>query len=482
MTTAPSPSSVVELHDRETAQRYLLQGFCRQSVLPPSAARVPEVLNWALEIAAAGEPLPPLGVVADLGHLVFGTTLASPQPPVPIPGWPAALTRTYEDTLLGRLFVDASFERGAAGVARYRGRDRARGLAFLVNALRQRAGLEGVLLHPGTIKALAQHPDEFLPQAWNSFERDGILPLLMRQYEELSLAVRNVGSVLAPEDVFELEHRTALMQFGDRLALRQVLQAADLLEESLPRQPRRTGSSVQPVPTHVLDEDTYPVGGFSSISNRGSIESLLHSQLAYMDKAGEGDRPDLFDIKFLRDELLFYSRDENQFFRRRRQFIFAFPPDLVHSRVKDQDVPWQRIILALAFVVAAVRRLTEWLGQDALVFRMIFLQKPPEQPVLAERTLLELLFREQIANRTVLIDGLLPGDLGPLCQSLGRTALTQVFVISTATALKIDGVTVHSLQVGQRPRINDPPPDEDLERTPVEAWQQVTQALLSRAV
>ena len=62
-------------------------------------------------------------------------------------------------------------------------------------------------------------------------------------------------------------------------------------------------------PTRALDEDTYPVGGFTSISTRGSIESLLHSQLAYMET---DERPDLFDIKFLRDELLYYARDENQ--------------------------------------------------------------------------------------------------------------------------------------------------------------------------
>ena len=30
------------------------------------------------------------------------------------------------------------------------------------------------------------------------------------------------------------------------------------------------------------------------------------------------ERPDLFDIKFLRDELLYYARDENRFLRRRQ--------------------------------------------------------------------------------------------------------------------------------------------------------------------
>ena len=40
-------------------------------------------------------------------------------------------------------------------------------------------------------------------------------------------------------------------------------------------------------------------------------------------------------MKFLRDELLYYSRDENQFLRRRRTFVFALFPDLVDARFKD---------------------------------------------------------------------------------------------------------------------------------------------------
>ena len=68
------------------------------------------------------------------------------------------------------------------------------------------------------------------------------------------------------------------------------------------------------VATNIMEEDHYPIGGFTSISNRGTVESMVRSELAYID---EGMRPDLFDIKFARNELLFYSRDENQFLRRR---------------------------------------------------------------------------------------------------------------------------------------------------------------------
>src|SRR5205814_1584150 len=128
--------------------------------------------------------------------------------------------------------------------------------------------------------------------------------------EGLVAAARRAPEVLGVEDLSELEAGTALEDEGPRLARRQVWQAVKALEAALPRyRPAPSARRVE-VPTRILDEDTYPVGGFTSIANRGSIESLLHSQLAYMEPDG-AERPDLFDIKFLRDELLYYARDEN---------------------------------------------------------------------------------------------------------------------------------------------------------------------------
>ena len=61
-----------ELRDSDEARRFLLQGLWWQRVLSPRPDRVRPVLEWALEIASAGQDLPPLGFLADFGHLAFG--------------------------------------------------------------------------------------------------------------------------------------------------------------------------------------------------------------------------------------------------------------------------------------------------------------------------------------------------------------------------------------------------------------------------
>src|SRR5262249_58722067 len=115
------------------------------------------------------------------------------------------------------------------------------------------------------------------------------------------------------------------------------------------------------------------------------------------------ERPDLFDIKFVRDELLYYARDENQFFRRRRTFVIALYPDLALARVKDVELPRQRVVLALGLLVALVRRLTEWLSEEAILFEFLFVRQGEAEPMAAERELMEMVLREAIANGTAAI-------------------------------------------------------------------------------
>ena len=441
-----------EIHGAAEARRFLAQGLWLQRVAAPGATTVGPTLRWALEVVSGGEPLPPVGVVADVGHLVLGAghDAGAGRGAPEVPGWPAGLARRYEDLVLGKLDADGAIARAADALSRYRGRDRDLGLAFVLDQLSRRAGVGGVLLNPAAVKAAQEvPPEELLAAGWDSLARDGLMPVLPALYEGWVAAVREMHDALGPEDVFELEHGTALAAFSQRVGLRQVLQAAAEIEAAVAADRPRAHVRRHDVATRILDEDTYPVGGFSSISTRGSIESLLHSQLAYMEP---GERPDLFDIKFVRDELLYYARDENQFFRRRRTFAFAFYPDLTLARVKDVELPLQRVVLVLGLLIALVRRLTEWLSDEALVFEFLFVRQGEAEPMAAERALVEMVLREAIANGTAVTDSVAEDQLAPHCVARARRSLCQALTVSTTDRpIVAEGVAVASLWL-DRPR------------------------------
>jgi hypothetical protein len=436
-----------ELRDQEQARIFCEQSLWLARAVAPSAGMVAPVIGLALEMADAGEPWPPFGVLADIGRLALEPDVGRDREIAPM-GWLSdELTRTYEDHVLGKLYTDSSFERGSDAVRRFEGRDRTRGLAFLIRQLMSRAEVGGILFSPAILKMLRTRPeDEILSAGLESLQQIGPMPILVEFYEELTRNVRNLASVLGLEDVFELEHGTALAQYSQRVALRQVLQAAAWLEERMPR--LRPLSSVRrhEVPTQLLDEDIYPVGGFTSISNRGTVESLLHSQLAYMER---DDRPDLFDIKFLRDELLYYARDENQFLRRRRTFVFAFFRDLEQARCKDADVPWQRIVLAVGLTLAAHNKILEWLGGDALNFEFLFLDETNQPKALeAEEAVLQMVLREQIANGSVRILRMARARFPSHCAQHARRSLCHCLSISTrAAVMKIEGCVASELKL-----------------------------------
>lgn len=413
--------AVLEIHDADLALEWLAQSACFSSVGPLSIARTKLSLSWFSQLAAADEPLLPIGIVGDIGHLVFPPDPSDPPVQPSVIGLPADLKRAYEDYFPGRLYADSAFERGSTALARYRDEDRIRGLAWTAATINSRLGAHGIRTLPSvTRKVCRLSPEELLKLGFESLEEHGLLPEVAATWRSITAAARQMGAALAQEDLFELESGTALVEFGQRIALRQVLREAVHLECALPDQAPRPSVRSQSVATNIAEEDTYPVGGFTSISTRGTIESLLHSQLAFMEK--ESDGPDLFDVKFLRSELLYYSRDENQFLRRRRAFVFVLHPELLKIRVKDPDAPAQRIILVLAIIVCLIRRIIEWLSEDSLHFELCFVTEAEERVLQEEYQLMELIFQEQIASELVtLTDRTLEEAIEAADTSTGRS-------------------------------------------------------------
>ena len=419
-----------EIRDSQLAREHLLAGLWLSRAISPGEESVKAALAVALEMASEGHPLPPLGFVADVERVALGAH--GPHvatEPLHVPGFDSALVRKYEDYVLGKLYADLSFERGADALLRYQGRDRIRGLAYLLERMQARTGCGGTILSPAIIKSLQQvPPQELLAEGWRLLQQSGLSPALIAEYEDLVTAVRNTGDLLGTEDVFELEHGTALAEYGQRVALRQVLAAARELAAELPQQKPRAQPRREQVATRILDEDAYPVGGFSSISTKGSIESLLHSQLALLEET----RPDLFDIKYVRDELLYYSRDENQFLRRRRTYLFALDADLTAARFKDPEFPWQRIVLAFGLLLAATQKLSDWLSQDALKFHFLFLTREPQHSLQDEQELLATLLSQEIEAGSVTVEPLSPQLLAARCTSEARRSLCHCLIVSTS--------------------------------------------------
>jgi hypothetical protein len=283
--------------------------------------------------------------------------------------------------------------------------------------------------------------------------------------------------LLGPTDVFELEHRTAIAPPGERLALRQTLSARELLLAGAPERPARQVARVREVPTRLLDENAYPVGGFSSISTRGTIESLLHSQLAYMEPASD-DRPDMFDIKFLRDELLYYARDENQFFRRRRTFVFALYPELKATRFKDAGMPYQRIVLTKGLVLALIERLLAWLGDESLTFELLLVDD--QTPALRdEAELLRLVLRDELANGAVNLGFVPHADVLSRCREAGHHSLCQAILIGTQPRqLDLEASTLQLIVSDALPKIIEAKNTWTPAEAQIDAWREALLHLL----
>lgn len=418
-----------ELRDPKLAQDYLLQSFLLSTSGAPDVARLTAALGWALELVSDGHSIPLLGFVADLGHFANRTPAvenAEKASSVVEHRVDSSLVRRYEDYVLGKLYADLSVERGIDGLQKYKQRDRDKAIAYLINQVVQRTQLSGVLISPAVAKGLLSMKPERLSEELQRSQAADLDQGLVQEFEALIQCVRNAGELLGAEDIFELERGTALSQYGQRIALRQLLQATEFLAIALPKQKPRGAGRQYSVSTNILQEDFYPVGGFSSISNRGTIESLLRSELAYID---DDRRPDLFDIKYVRDELLYYSRDENQFFRRRMCFMFVLDADLTSARVKDPNANWQRIIYALAIIVVAVRALSEWLSNDALRFEIIFREDSKSEFLTDERTLLETIFHDEMQAGLVRIDKLSSQLTLERCQSNARECLCHCTIL-----------------------------------------------------
>ena len=433
------------LRKRDEAQRWLLGGLALARLGGRAGGDVLSGAEWLMRAVEELAALPPPGVIADLGHLLMASSRwrVEDAPHFGDARLQAALA-AYQDHVLDRLLADPRLDEAADAVARLPVPTRPAAVARLAAALIERTGLRGTVVSPAAARGLtARRGDELVSAGRTALHEDGALSSrLASGYEELVRAARGTRQLLGEREVFVLEHLEVLRSAARRVAVEQIVEAAEVLGQGLPRRFRRVSARRGQAPTALVDDSLYPTGGFSSVVNTGSLENLVTSELVYMEDGPGATDIDLFDLRYVEGELLYYMRDESAFVRRRHEIVFVFAPALAALRTKDEGMPWQRGVLALGLVLLVIRRLVEALGHEALAIEVLFARAADGQPVLLEEQELMALLLSDERERGLAKVGETPAvaqvleAMSPQGQR-ARRALTDVVVVGAASDLRV---------------------------------------------
>ncbi|MDX9721741.1 MAG: hypothetical protein RBU37_13405 [Myxococcota bacterium] len=177
---------------------------------------------------------------------------------------------------------------------------------------------------------------------------------------------------LQAEDVFVIKQFALLGSAPERLLARE----RRALEERFGSLPVLTRSREREQVWVDLDAvGHFPQGGLDGLSTRGSLENLLRSELVYIE---EEEHPDLFSLRYLESELLYYLRDEGQLIRRHRNFRFFIELHESYDWVLPQQ-PQRLSSMLCAFLQRLVADLLELLTGEALRIELCIVSAGPEQ-------------------------------------------------------------------------------------------------------
>jgi len=419
------------------------------------------------ELPTLSAPTLPL----DLAYLVSGERL---ETHVQVPAALRDAFRAYEDNVLARLLGDRRWTAVCEAVAAAPKELRGVAVGLLCSQLLTRLQVPvGLGVSQGAARRLSQRTaDEVLSTGRQVLlERPELAAALAQGLLDLSQAARKAKELLTDAEVFLLENVAELKGLGPRVALAQLALVAQEVEDRLPVRMKSSQSEGES-PTQLEEESAFPVGGFSSISTVGTLENLVTSELIYMDEAG-AERPDLFDVRFVEGELLYYARDESVAVRRRRTVVLVFDASLDACRVLDPQERFQRLLWALGTGAAMVRRLATWLDSETVHFDLVFTGavQGRESPLREEMNVLGLLLREwrergqlELSEAATVRDALLAAH------ERHRTRLqTLVFAGEPSTELPA--------AQGSRPAPGEPPPPDALllatPEGPASSWKGV---------
>ncbi len=380
-------------------------------------ARAQDALEWlrllSMRRGARGVPF---AWVVDLGHLLVEGDRFRFSSLKHLPSWPEHERQTrleYENRLLNGVLRDPACRRAIEQIRQDPSRADlvARTLELLLAPLLRGGGhanapeVDPVLLRELSLQVRFDVDEE--ARRYEAIAGEGALFAATRSALDRFFAHRGPGPALGPDDLAEIEHWSAFKRAAQRLAGRRIVSRAAALPKV---DPRGVGvAEEEEAETELPDSGYYPSGGFTELATRGPIENLLPGELMYMGEDPFGDEPDpsvdLFALRFLENEALFFQRDSGQLRRTRRTVHLAVAPD-DGLRLK---LRWHTDPL-IVIVYGLVVRLSEDLGAifpaDALRVELHIVAGDGVERERAEedRELLRVLLRHEIARGAAEVD------------------------------------------------------------------------------
>lgn len=403
-------------------------------------------LVWLQARWAAGDEHLPLWLVRDLGYLLLRGSAFRFASAKDLGRWAPeerALRLSYEDRVLGRWALDPTVQAIHIELAGMPEAQRAPAVAHAVS-LALAGPLAAVELLPAGNAAhlrglsLAPPPEEVdalgasLDAGWRGWA--------LAQFEACIHALSQ-GRLFRDEDIWEIAHHPQLPSESARLAMRELNGAAARIGKLSPSVALEIERRIKEVPVDIEASDAYPTGGFDAISTRGALENLVRTEVAYVGEgAAEEGGIDLFDVRFVESELLFYTRDESPLLDAQRELVFviAHPAELRH---KLPGTPNQGLILLEGLALALQADLVRVYGPTGSRLSLCLLAADAEDKAVAaeELALLRLALEAEIAHKRASLHLLSRWDETPA----GRRFLFS----SRAPSQKLD--KAHWIRVGE---------------------------------
>lgn len=274
------------------------------------------------------------------------------------------LVMRYERECLGRILVSPEVAMGIEIAATSPDSDRV-AERLLLQLLRKLAPHfpDTFQLNPGLLRGFQVADPEMLDPDLFSFG-----PLIEQFLGEINASL-NWNQLLHEEDLFELSHLETLRNDHLRVGCRQILEVSRVLKSPEPIQ-LDLASHEDGADTAFLDETHYPTGGLSGLTNRGSFENLLTSELVYLDEGTQD--VSLFELRYAEGELLYYLRDSGNLRRKRRSIHFIIDVGR-QFELKRPGYRWQYSVLLQGLCLRLLHDLFEIFQMDALRFHFHYL-------------------------------------------------------------------------------------------------------------